>query len=93
MIAFPLGLPHNECVMHLTFGVSLFGSTQGYGHGCDVQLVKVSLRDLISMHISLVFSWKVWHNPHPDFSFFLAGVEKDGGQRGYDTIGSKHCIS
>ena len=93
MIAFPLGLAHDGCVLHLTFWVSLFGFTQGYGHGGDIQLVKVSLRDLISMHISLVFSWKVWHTPHPHFSFFLAGAEKDGGKSGYDTIGSKHCIS
>ena len=38
----PLGLAHNSYAMYLEFGISLFRSTQKFGHGGDPQLAKVS---------------------------------------------------
>ena len=92
MTAFPLGLAHDGCVMHLKFGVSLFGSTQRHGNGGEPHLVNISLCELICMYISLVFSLEGMAYFSSLFGCWLASAEGDGGQHGYNTVGSQRCI-
>ena len=76
----------------LSFGVFRFGSTQRYGNGGDLQIVRYSCINFISLHI-------VWFMVGKDgillipIWLLLASAERNGGQRGYDSIGSKHCIN
>ena len=88
MEAFILGLALDGFLMHLTFVVSLFSSAYRYGHRGDPKIVKVSLRELISLYISLVFSLEGMAYFSSLFGFFFASTERDGGKHGYNIVGS-----
>ena len=79
MTAFLLGLAHDGCVKNLTFGVSLFGSAQRYGHGGDPQLVKVNPLKLVILYISLVFSLEGMAYFSSLFGCFFGGAKRDEG--------------
>ena len=51
--------------------------------------MKVSLRELISLYISLVFIFEGMAYFSSLIGCFFVGAKRDGGQHGYDSIGSK----
>ena len=87
----PLGLAHDSCAMYCQLGFCRFGSMHRYGHGGDLQLVRYARIKSISMHIVWFMVGKdgILLNP---IWLLLTGAEKNGGQRGYDSVGSKLCI-